>query len=310
MGSAGTTDPTSIPSWAGSEASRPDQPHFGASWGRYKLLQASGHSKWLPNLLIAPLGALEGDLSLSGRGRHTFLMLLGWRSALWNLWCQVNVFIAVPVWQSLPFLRPQRTSRLSLQEKRLKCPELWCWTSNGTRCLLSVQILACFLFVAGVKLLAEDNHLSWFACPFLFQKYKETRLSWANNALSISVFSSAEEAVTWNKCCKDEVGHSLSSLQRSSAHYITEENVKTWYSEITKSDFHLPFLFQKRKACYLFQLKYWFKLNGQEVQEEPGLTWGFAAMDFLQAGYLWHCLPRLPHVVFRPRCTKMFALCF
>lgn len=128
-------------------------------------------------------------------GTHS-LVVLGWGSALWDLWCQVSKFIVAPVWQSLPFLRSQRTSRLSLQDKRLKCPKLWCWTSNSTRCLLSVQILACFLFVAGVKLLAEDNDLSWFTCPFLFQKCKETRFSWANNALSISVFSSAEEAVT------------------------------------------------------------------------------------------------------------------
>lgn len=128
-------------------------------------------------------------------GTHS-LKLLGCRSALCNLWCQVNMFIAVPVWQSSPFLRPQRTNRLSLQEKRLKCPKLWCWTPNSARCLLSVQILACLLFVASVKLLAEDNHLSWFTCPFLSQKCKETWLSWANNALSISAFSSAEEAVT------------------------------------------------------------------------------------------------------------------
>lgn len=119
-------------------------------------------------------GALEGDIRshqqmmalshIVGVKVYTFVLLVLNE-------CIYLLMPAIPTFPSTPKNMQALTPR-----EQFKHPKFWCRSSSRTRYLSPVQILTHFLSVASVLLLAEDNHLSWPTCLFLFHKCKETWL--------------------------------------------------------------------------------------------------------------------------------------
>lgn len=161
----------------------------------------SGRHKFLHPVLIALcilgfMGSSEGWCKITSAddgtvshcwGKGLYICIAG---AKW-MYLFADASIAIPTFPSTPKHMQAVTPR-----EQFKHPKLWCRSSRCARCLSPVRILTHFLSVASVLLLAEDNHLSWLTCLFLFHKCKETWLSWANNRSVLFSFHLRWEVVT------------------------------------------------------------------------------------------------------------------